>query len=84
MVGHLSQFGCLSIVILQRYLCDNFRNGKFWMLAVPYSMATGVYYAWGSVIDVVLKPLGISEVIWNFYRNVKTGCKIRNVMCLAN
>jgi hypothetical protein len=38
---------------------------KFWHVAFAFALPTGVYGSWGSVLDVNLKPFGISQVIYN-------------------
>ena len=40
----------------------HFRNTKFWMIGITYGVSLGVYGCWQSVLDVILKPHGISEV----------------------
>jgi hypothetical protein len=34
-------------------------------VAFAFALPTGVYGSWGSVLDVNLKPFGISQVIYN-------------------
>lgn len=37
------------------------RNFKFWMICLTYGVSLGVFNCWQSVLDVNLKPHGISE-----------------------
>ena len=42
--------------------CFSYRHRKFWVLAFVYAISVGVYFAWGSVVEVNLKPLNVSQV----------------------
>lgn len=39
-----------------------FSNGPLWLIVLAYSIPAGVLGVWVSVLDVNLKPLGISQV----------------------
>lgn len=38
------------------------RRPHFWILVAAYGVATGVNSCWITVLDVILKPFGITEV----------------------
>ena len=37
------------------------RNGSVWLIVLAYALPTGILGVWQSVLDVNLKPLGISQ-----------------------
>ncbi|XP_033742487.1 solute carrier family 49 member 4 homolog [Pecten maximus] len=38
-----------------------FKNSQFWVICLTYGLSLGIFNAWQSVLDVNLKPHGISE-----------------------
>ncbi|VDI11899.1 MFS transporter, FLVCR family, disrupted in renal carcinoma protein 2 [Mytilus galloprovincialis] len=54
------------------------RNVKFWMICLTYGVSLGVYNCWQSVLDVILKPHGISEdeAGWLGFYSLVAGCII--------
>lgn len=52
----------ISIVSSFKFFFYYNRNVKFWMICLTYGVSLGVYNCWQSVLDVILKPHGISEV----------------------
>ncbi|CAD5120336.1 DgyrCDS8910 [Dimorphilus gyrociliatus] len=39
-----------------------FRLPYFWILAIPYAISSGVFNIWSSVLEINLKPLGITQI----------------------
>lgn len=52
------------------------RNTKFWLIGITYGVSLGVYGCWQSVLDVILKPHGISEekAGWLGFYSLLAGC----------
>ncbi|KAK3099920.1 hypothetical protein FSP39_011798 [Pinctada imbricata] len=52
------------------------RNVKFWLICATYGVSVGVFSCWLSVLDVVLKPHGISQkdTGWLSFYAVLAGC----------
>jgi len=41
---------------------SNFRNGPLWLVAMASAIPAGVYGVWGSVLDIILDPVGVVQV----------------------
>ena len=49
------------------FFIPHLRHKKFWTLGIIYAVSSGVFNCWSSVLDVNLKPIGISQVSGNDY-----------------
>ena len=47
------------------------RHPGFWLLGLAYSIPTGAFGVWGSVLNINLSPVGVSQVgtplYWELY-----------------
>ncbi|VDI56415.1 MFS transporter, FLVCR family, disrupted in renal carcinoma protein 2 [Mytilus galloprovincialis] len=52
------------------------RNGPVWLISLAYALPAGVYGVWGSVLDVILNPVGVSQanVGWIGFFATMAGC----------
>lgn len=52
------------------------KSGSVWLISLAYALPSGVYGVWGSVLDVILNPVGISqtEVGWIGFYATMAGC----------
>ena len=57
-------------IYIQWFVYYLYRMLKFWHVAFAFALPTGVYGSWGSVLDVNLKPFGISQVIYNNWNTI--------------
>ncbi|CAG2219534.1 DIRC2 [Mytilus edulis] len=56
--------------------CKLLTNGPLWLISLACAIPTGVYGAWGAVLDLILNPVGISqmEAGWiGFYATIAGG-----------
>lgn len=57
-------------------ICKLLSNGPLWLISLACAIPTGVFGAWGAVLDLILNPVGISqmEAGWvGFYATI-AGC----------
>ncbi|CAG2209210.1 DIRC2 [Mytilus edulis] len=53
------------------------RSGPVWLISLAYALPAGVYGVWGSVLDVILNPVGVSQAI-QIYISCIIGCIFLN------
>ncbi len=51
----------LFTIDCRRGVIDLFKHPKFWMLGIPYAVPDGFLNCWLTVLDVNVKPLGVSQ-----------------------
>ncbi|CAG2214347.1 DIRC2 [Mytilus edulis] len=59
-----------------------FKMLKFWHIAFMFAIPSGVYGSWGSVLDVNLKPFGISQVR-DGNQNAFKRCRVLYFTCIG-
>lgn len=52
------------------------RSGPVWLISLAYALPAGVYGVWGSVLDVILNPVGVSQASISFNSGV-TVCYVQ-------
>ena len=49
-------------VLISRYNRSPFRRPVMWQLGLMYGLSIGSVFTWGSVLDILVNSLGISQV----------------------